>query len=521
MKGDRIKLLPLLVGIAAVAVLALWWSSQTSEGLKLRMPGTDAAPGGQPGGANPVLAGKLMPGPAQPADLPGDWPQFRGPNRDGISTNSARLSRDWKSTPPRELWSLDVGEGYAGVAVHNGRVYLLDYDRDAKQSALRCLSLADGKEIWRFAYSLTIKRNHGMTRTVPTVTDGILSPSPPSIPLTRNPANGVMGQREGGEGQTSYVVALDSKCNVLCLDATNGALKWTISLVREFGATVPEWYAGQCPLVDGDKVILAPGGKDALLLAVDLATGKPLWQTPNPRGWKMTHSSIMPVDFNGRRLYVYCASGGVAGVDAADGKLLFETSDWKISIATVPSPLPLPDGKVFFTGGYNAGSLMLQLTTNVPLTRPADTLSQRERENAVNALTAGDSQQVSLHQLFKLPPEVFGATQHTPILKDGFIYGARADGRFVCLGLDGNIIWTSGPGENFGLGSFLIADDLIFALNDNGKLSLLEATSARFNLLGQLQILKGRESWAPMALADDRLLARDLTRLVCLDVSAK
>ena len=137
--------------------------------------------------------------------------------------------------------------------------------------------------------------------------------------------------------------------------------RWSVSLVREFGATVPEWYAGQCPLVDGDKVILAPGGKNALLLALDLATGKPLWQTPNPRDWKMTHSSIMPMDFAGRRLYVYCANKGVVGVDAKDGALLWETTDWKISIATVPSPVPLPDGKIFLTGGYGAGSLMLQL----------------------------------------------------------------------------------------------------------------------------------------------------------------
>jgi len=465
MKGNwkrLLPMLPLLVAVAAVAALALWWTSPTGKGLKLRIPGTDAAPGGESGGANPVLAGKLIPGAAQPAGLPGDWPQFRGLDRDGISTNAAKLSRDWKSTPPRELWSLDVGEGYAGVAVHNGRVYLLDYDRDAKQSALRCLSLDGGKEIWRFAYPLTIKRNHGMTRTVSVVTDKL-------------------------------VIALDSKCNVLCLDATNGELKWTISLVRELGTIVPEWYTGQCPLVEGDKVILAPGGRAALLLAVDLATGKPLWQTPNPRGWKMTHSSIMPMDFADRRLYVYCASGGVVGVDAKDGAMLFETSDWRISIATVPSPLPLSDGRVFLTGGYNAGSLMVQL---------------REENKTLLPKT-----------LFRLTPEVFGATQHTPILKDGHLYGVRADGRFVCLGLDGKVVWTSGPGETFGLGSFLLGGDLIFALNDSGKLSLIEATPARFNLLGQAQILKGRESWAPMALVGHRLLARDLTRLVCLYMS--
>ena len=467
MKGNWKKILPILpvlVALTALIVFVLWWTSRSGEGLRLRVPGTDSAPGGETGGTNPVLAGKLVPGSTQSADLPGAWPQFRGPNRNGISSDAARLSRDWKSSPPRELWALDVGEGYAGVAVHSGRVYLLDYDRDAKQSALRCLSLADGKEIWRYTYALTIKRNHGMTRTVPVVAD-------------------------------KFVVALDSKCNVLCLDAVSGELKWTISLVREFGATVPEWYAGQCPLVEGDKVILAPCGKDALLLAVELATGKPLWQTPNPRGWKMTHSSIMPMDFAGHHLYVYCAGKGVVGVDGKDGTMLWETSDWKISIATVPSPLPLPDGKIFFTGGYNAGSLMVQL----------------QEENG----------KLAPKPLFKLTADAFGATQHTPILKDNRLYGARADGRFVCLGLDGKVVWASGPGENFGLGSFLMAGDLILALNDSGKLSLIEATPARFNLLGQMQILQGRESWGPMALAGSRLIARDLTRLVCFEIGTK
>jgi outer membrane protein assembly factor BamB len=460
------------VAVLAVAVVTfgVWIWPRPDQLLRLRIPGADAAPGGETGGSNPVLAGKLIPGPGQPSDLPGSWPQFRGLHRDGQAERRATdqpapaRTRDWKATPPREVWSLDVGEGYAGVAVRKGRVYLLDYDRDAKQSALRCLSLADGKEIWRYTYPLTIKRNHGMTRTVPTVTD-------------------------------QFVIALDSKCNVFCLDATSGELKWTVSLVREFGAAVPEWYAGQCPLVDGDRLILAPGGKDALLLALDLATGKPIWQTPNPHDWKMTHSSIMPMDFAGRRQYVYCASKGVVGVEAKAGALLWETTDWKISIANVPSPVPVANGKIFLTGGYNAGSLMLQL---------------EETNEVLSAKTS-----------FKLAPAVFGATQHTPILKDNHLYGIRADGRFVCLDLDGKVVWSSGSGESFGLGPLLLADDLIYALNDSGKLSLIEATPAKFNLLAQMQILTGRESWGPMALAGQQLLLRDLTRLVCLDVSAK
>jgi outer membrane protein assembly factor BamB len=262
--------------------------------------------------------------------------------------------------------------------------------------------------------------------------------------------------------------------------------------VRQFGATVPPWYNGQCPLIDNGAVILAPGGPDALLVALDGQTGKVLWQTPNPHGWKMTHSSVMPMEFGGVRMYVYCANKGVVGVSAKDGSLLWETTDWKISIATVPSPLILDGGRIFLTGGYDAGSLMLQL----------DRAGERFVPRTVFRLTAG----------------VFGATQHTPVLHDNHLYGVRADGKFVCLTLDGKPVWTSPSGQSFGLGSFILADGLIYAMNDSGLLRLIDVNPQKYALLAEAQVLKGRESWAPLALAGGRLIVRDLTRMACLEV---
>src|SRR5262249_18545280 len=160
------------------------------------------------------------------------------------------------------------------------------------------------------------KRNHGMSRTVPAVSEQV-------------------------------VVAMGPKCHVVCLDAVSGELRWGIDLVRQYRATVPPWYAGQCPLIDSNAVILAPAGPNALLLAVEADTGKVLWQTTNLHGWKMTHSSVMPMEVDGERIYVYCANNGVVGVSAEDGTLLWETTAWKISIATVPSPLILPNGRIF------------------------------------------------------------------------------------------------------------------------------------------------------------------------------
>jgi outer membrane protein assembly factor BamB len=457
-------LIPGALGLLALVAFALWFGRGTDKPLALRVPGTDQAPGSEGGtGTNAVLAGKLVPSDGQPANLPGAWPQFRGPNRNGASTETTALARTWQPGQPRELWGIDVGDGYAGAVVLNGRVYLMDYDREKKQDALRCLSLADGREIWRFAYPVAVKRNHGMSRTTPAVTDKV-------------------------------VVAMGPKCNVVCLDSVTGELRWGLDLVRQFGTTVPPWYAGQCPLMDKGAVILAPGGKDALLLALDSQTGKVLWQTPNPHGWKMTHSSVMPMDVGGERMYVYCANKGVVGVSAKDGAILWETTDWKISIATVPSPLILEGGRIFLTGGYDAGSLMLQLS--------------REGERFVP------------RTVFKLAAGVFGATQHTPVLYDNHLYGVRADGKFVCLTLEGKPVWASGSGQQFGLGSFILADGLVFAMNDAGLLRLIEATPEKYVLLAQAQVLQGRESWGPLALAGGRLIVRDLTRMVCLDVAS-
>lgn len=457
--------IPVLTALAAGAALAAFWLWSPEQALSLRMPGADAPPG-MDGAAlqNPVLGGKTAKGEGTPAALPGAWPGFRGPNRDAVSPGATPLARSWPAAGPRALWSVDAGEGYAGAAVLAGRVYLMDYLRETRESVLRCLSLADGKEIWRYAYPLTVKRNHGITRTVPAVTEKV-------------------------------AVAMDPKCNVVCVDAASGALRWGLSLVRDFGSTVPQWYAGQCPLLDGNTAVLAPCGPETLLMAVDLDTGKTLWKTPNPRGWKMTHSSVMPMEFAGRRMFVYCGSGGVVGVSALDGAILWDTTDWKISIATVASPIPLADGRIFFSGGYNAGSLMLQLS---------------EKDGAITAKT-----------VFKVAQNVFGATQQTPILYKDRFFGIRPDGQLACIDLNGKPVWASGSKMQFGLGPLLIAGGFIYAMNDAGKLCLFDASPDHCAPLAQAEVFpEGHESWGPMALAGGRLIVRDFTRILCLDVAA-
>ncbi|TAN35993.1 MAG: polyvinylalcohol dehydrogenase [Verrucomicrobia bacterium] len=453
----------LLLLATGVLVDILWSARTPTRAIQERQPGMDrpAQSGGQADEAMAFTRGKWVPGTGVAANSSGAWPNFRGPNHDNIVTDPTPLARHWGTQGPAKLWSLDLGEGFAGAAVLNGRVYIIDYDQAHQADALRCLSLADGQEIWRFTYPVKIKRFHGMSRTIPAVTD-------------------------------KYTVSIGPKCHVVCVDTSTGKFIWGLDLVKEFDAEVPQWYAGQCPLVDGDRLILATGG-DALMVAVELATGKVIWKAPNPRDWKMTHSSIAPMELAGQRMYAYCGSGGVAGVAASDGKLLWDTDAWTISIATIPQPLPVGDGKIFLSGGYNAGSLMLQL---------------KHVENKIVA-----------EPLFRLKPTEFGATQHTPILHDGHIYGVRPDGQLTCLDLNGKVRWASGGGAKFGMGSFIMAQGLMFLLNDDGWLTLAEVNSVGYRQLAKARVLPGQDAWAPLALVEGRLLARDMTQMVCLDVA--
>ena len=460
-----VRMIPVgLVIVGAVSLCILLGADPAAE-LMERLPGPGNAAQLLADANEPVeLRGELVRFDGVPADLPGAWPRFRGANFDAISAEDVTLARTWAAGGPKVLWSIEVGEGHAGAAILAGRVYILDYDRQKQADAIRCLSLEDGKEIWQFSYPVKVKRNHGMSRTVPAVTE-------------------------------KYIVTLGPKCHVTCLDSVTGEFRWMLDLVKDFKAKVPPWYAGQCPLIDDGRAIIAIGG-DALMIAVDCETGEIIWRSPNPHGWIMTHSSVMPADFAGKRMYVYCASGGIVGVSAEDGSILWETTDWKIRVANVPSPVVVGDGLIFLSGGYNAGSLMLRL----------------KQEN----------EKIRAEPVFHLEPEVFGSEQHTPIFYDGYIYGVRPDKQLTCLDLNGQVVWTSPATHRFGnrgLGPYIIADGLIYVMNDSGVLTLAEAKPTGYVQRASVKVLDGPDSWGAMAIASGRLILRDLNRMICLDVT--
>jgi outer membrane protein assembly factor BamB len=456
--------LPASAALVLAGLVAFWIFQFHAYRVEPRVAGLDGRPApaqADASGASKLPQGTLETFDGVPSQVTASWPQFRGPAGTGIITTDVPLATGWPASGPKKLWQHKLGDGYAAPVIHNGRVYLIDYDMPNEADAIRCFSLDDGREIWRFSYPVKIKRNHGMSRTIPAVTD-------------------------------DYLVTIGPKCHVTCLDAKTGEMKWMIDMVSQFGTKEPLWYAGQCPLIVDGQVILAPAGPDVLMTALDIATGQIAWTCPNESKWQMTHCSILPMTFAGKDMYVYPASGGVAGVDARTGQLLWQTTAWYLRV-NVPTPVDAGDGRIFLSAGYNKGSMMLQLN---------------ETDGRIEA-----------QPLFDLKPTVFGADQQTPIFYENHIFGVRPGGQLVCMDLTGNILWTSGPEHRFGLGPYIIVNGLMYIIDDDGMLSVIEATSQRFNLLTRARVLDGHECWGPPAFAAGRLLVRDLTTLVCLDVS--
>ncbi len=454
----------------SLLVLFIWLGQNRVSDISARVPGKDGRPVSMQEEDGPVdFTGRFQQFDGTPSPLPGAWPRFRGAASDNIAADAPSLADSWEPEGPPILWTIPLGEGYAGPAVLNGRMYVLDYDEAARSDTLRCFSLDDGRELWRRGYRVEVRRNHGMSRTVPAVND-------------------------------THVVSIGPRCHVLCLDAVAGTLQWGIDLQREHGTEEPLWYTGQCPLIEEGQVILAPGGPEALLMAVDLATGTIRWKTPNPMDWKMSHSSVMPMTLCGKRMYVYAAVGGLVGVsaDAADAGALLWHTPWDAKVVA-PSPVALGDDRILALAGYGAGGIFVQVT-------------KTER--------GFEGREISRHS----PRDGIATEQHTPIFHDGFLYAIMpkdAGGlreQFVCYRPDGTLVWSSGKDYRFGLGPWLLADGKFFAMDDSGMLYIIRATPEQFDLLGSARVLHGQESWAPMALVNDRLLVRDTAHMACVFV---
>ncbi len=485
---EKIRSLAYLILVTAGFLCIYLWITTTHDlGIEKRFPGMDGTPENIANVNDNVVIGEFFKrfiddpnassgsiiseaNASTSTSINDSWPRFRGSNFDAI-VSDASATLDLTDMKNSVKWTVDLGDGHAGPVVFDGMVYILDYDETRKADTLRCFSLETGKEIWRRWYNVIVQKNHGMSRTIPAVND-------------------------------SYIVTLGPQCHVMCLDRKTGDLLWSLDLVKEFNTEVPLWYAGQCPLIDRGMAIIAPGGK-SLIAAIDLKTGKTLWEVPNKNSWAMSHSSIMPGIIHGQRTYVYSASGGVIGISAMEGsagEVLWESDVWKQNIVA-PSPVILKDNRIFLCAGYGAGSMMIQVNKN------------------------GDKYEVEKLDEYK-PDQGMALEQQTAVYYKDHLFGIMPNdagvmrNRFVCYSPDNlrKPVWVSSKKSRFGLGPFMVIDDKFFILNDDATLSVVSASTTKFEELHKVNFFKGHDAWAPMAYSKGKLLLRDEKKMACISI---
>ena len=472
----------IVAGVVTVLALGLFWWLFKEQPLDLseRIPGMDDRPKMEIR-SDTVNIGEFFDSLAGiDANVEGDWPRFRGADLDNVSKDTTPLAESWDTSGPAIIWRTTLGEGYAGPAVHKGRVYLLDYNERKKADALRCFSLSSGKELWRRWYYVDLKRNHGYSRTIPAVTD-------------------------------KYLVTIGPRSHVMCVDPLNGKMLWSIDLEKEFGIPgtekgriTPDFYTGQCPLIDNDEVILAPGGK-ALMIGVDCTSGKVKWKTPNPDSLRMSHSSIIPMIIHGKRMYVYNAVGGVCGVSAEKndiGTLMWKTTEWSPA-TTAASPLFLGNNEIAVFGSYGAGGARIVINT----TGSGYTATVREQHKATNGLASDQQTPIIIgNNIWSVLPENAGA------LKKQLVCYNKTDLLTA--------VWSSGKENRFGrgLGPYIVSGDKLYLLDDDGKLYFYRIQDNKVTLIASHKVIKGIEAWGPMAIAGKYLIMRDSRNLLCLNI---
>lgn len=399
--------------------------------------------------------------------LASDWPQYLGPDRNAVSDEKGLL-RSWPSDGPKVLWTVPLGEGFGGPAVVDGKVYV--YDRvDNRDNVLRCLDLATGKEEWTFRNEAPGSVSYDGTRSVPTI-----------------------------DGDRIYICDLFG--NFHCLDLGTHQVLWQKNIWTDFGGTdLPRWAIAQNPLVFRNMVIVASQTGKTGLVAFDKATGETIWKTGKLAGGagyvspgivKISgEDHVVMVSATGRG----ASTGGVSGYDPKTGGLLWSYDGWQCRIP-VPNVTELGSNRFFLTGGYQAGGAIFEV-------------EKKGNSYAVKEL---------------LKSEKFGTHVHPAILYEGHLYGHCSNNEvrdgFVCMDLNGEIQWETGRKPLFDKGGFILADGMLISSDGEKTIYLIEPTPTEFKVLGKAKLLDTKQSWAPLALSDGKLLIRDQKQMKCVQV---
>ena len=406
---------------------------------------------------------------AQTAPRAADWPQWRGPNRDGLSRDTGLLS-SWAPSGPPLAWKVSgLGAGFSSVAVAGGRIYTMG-DRSGVQSLL-ALNQADGRPVWSARVGPTWDDEMGGPRGTPTV-----------------------------DGDAVYAIGTEG--DLVCVEAATGKERWRKSLPRDFGGRMMSmWKFSESPLVDGDRVVFTPGGSSAYLVALDKRTGAEVWRTPappaGPRGREGAgYSSVVVSTGAGVRQYVQLTGRGLVGVRASDGKLLWSYNRVANDVANIPTPIVKGD-LVFASTGYQAGSVLLRL-----------------------APAAGG---VEASEVYFLDARTLQNHHGGLVLVGDHVYGGHGHNRGFPIAVElatGKVAW-GGDIRNAGSGSAAVsyADGHLYFRYQNGVVLLIEATPAAYREKGSFTIPDvDKPSWPHPVVAGGRLYLREQDTLYVYDV---
>ena len=399
-----------------------------------------------------------------------DWPQWRGPQRDGISQETGLL-KQWPAGGPRLIWQVnDIGDGYSTPAVVGTRIYLMS-NRGMDNEFVQALSTEDGKPVW--------------TTRVGNV--GNPDQNPPYAKARSTPTV---------DGELVY--ALGSDGDLACLEARGGKIRWQKSIRNEFGGQPGEWAYAESPLVDGDLVVVTPGGAQATMVALNKKTGAVIWKSAVPGGDPAGYASAIVVQGGGRKQYVQLLSKGIVGVDAKTGQFLWRHKEAAKGPAQYFTPVGR-DGYVY-GGALGVGGTLVRLKS--------------ERGGVA-------AEQVYFTR--GLPNGIGGA-----VLVGDYIYGTEVGQQLLAVEFTtGKVMWKA---ESFGWGSVAYADGHLYIHGTNGDVILAEATPQGYREKGRFTPPKQPNhkqagEYAEMAfaypvIANGRLYIRDLGTLWAYDIKA-
>ena len=393
-----------------------------------------------------------------------DSPQWNGINRDKVSLETGLLKK-WDTGGPKLLWkSTGRGENHATVAVAKGRVYGMGLK--GGEEFVWALDVATGKEVWATPLAKEIKLNAAQGGYGPRGT--------PTVEGTKLYALGVGGV-------------------LVCLNLADGKQVWKQELVKDFGGQVPTWGYSESPLVDGEKVIVTPGNKDATLVAFAKSTGSTLWKAQVPEGDAAHYSSAITATVDGVKQYVQFLAGGVVGVKASDGKFLWRYNRPANRVANCSSPI-VRGNMVFAASGYGTGGGVAKLTKSGDTFDASEVYFTKDMQNHHGGV----------------------------VLVGDYVYGFNDKERgLTCLEFaTGKVMWTN---KELNKGSLTVADGMIYARSERGPIALIEVNPKEYVEHGKFDQPEpsDKQKWAHPVVANGKLYISDQDNLFCYDIKGK